>query len=196
MTALKTDKITVDEFLEWCLSQEECYELVDGLPRLKWGQDLYDPRLRTGTRSARDNVVLNGIVALGSKLGGGPHWLHTIDEGIALPMGDVRRADLFVSCRPENSSDFNARDPVFVVEVLSRSVRNIDLLRKWAEYKKIVSLRYLLMIDPDEVRAIFHERLADGRWTDIPLIGRDTEIHMPEINVSLTLGEFYEGLDV
>ena len=30
MTALKSDKMTVDEFLEWCLTQEDSYELVDG----------------------------------------------------------------------------------------------------------------------------------------------------------------------
>jgi Uma2 family endonuclease len=191
MTTLKTDKMTVDEFLEWCLTQEECYELVDGVPRLKWGQD-DDPRLMTGARTAHDNVVINGI----TKLRGGPCRPHTDDIGIALPAGGVRRADILVNCGPEDRNDLNARNPVLVVEVLSRSTRGIDLLRKTSEYKAIPSLRYLLIIEPDEVAAIFHERLADGRWTDLPLIGRDTEISMPEINVSLTLGEFYEGLDV
>jgi Uma2 family endonuclease len=198
MTALKSDKMTVDEFLEWCLTQEGKYELVNGVPKAKLADVVgdFDPQLMTGARRVHDDVVINGIITLGQKLRGGPCKPHTDDVGLAIPAGGVRRPDILVDCGPSSPDDLFARNPILAVEVLSRSTRSLDLLLKTAEYRSIPSLRYILMIDPDEVRAIFHERLADGRWTDIPLIGRETEIRMPEINVNMTLGEFYEGLDV
>jgi Uma2 family endonuclease len=197
MTALKSEKMTVDEFLEWCLTQEERYELVDGVPRLKWSDrapEGDDPHLMTGARRVHDDIVVNGIVALRTKLTGGPCKPHTSDLAITVPAGGVRRPDILVDCEPGSPNDLDASKPVLVVEVLSRSTRNFDLLRKTAEYRTIPSLRYILHIDPDEIAAIFHVRQPDGRWEDAPLIGRDTEISMPEINVSLTLGDFYEGL--
>lgn len=185
MTALKSDKMTVDEFLEWCLTQEERYELVDGLPQMM-----------TGARKAHDRAMRRGLLALSAKLRGGPCEAFSDDIAVIIPGGQTRRADVVVDCGPSNDDDMRASKPVLVIEVLSPSTRSYDLLRKTAEYKTVPSLRYILHIEPDEVMAIFHERLTDGHWTETPLIGRDTEIHMPEINVSLTLGEFYEGLDV
>jgi Uma2 family endonuclease len=185
MTALKSDKMTVDEFLEWCLTQEERYELVDGVPQMM-----------TGARRLHDRVVRRALIALDGRLRGGPCEPFTDDIALITPKGQVRRADVLVDCGPMEDDDLRARSPVLVIEVLSKSTRQMDLLRKTAEYKTVPSMRYILLLDPDEVAAIFHVRQADGRWEDTPIIGRDTDIHMPEINVSLTLGEFYEGLSL
>ncbi len=183
MTAIKTAAMTQDEFVVWCLSQDERYELVDGVPQMM-----------TGARKAHDRVVRRAMFLLARQLSGGPCEPFSDDIAVFIPNGQVRRADVVVDCGQYDGDDLHAAKPTLVVEVLSRSTRQMDLLRKTAEYKTIPSMHYILLLDPDEVVAIFHHRLTDEHWTESPLIGRDTEIPMPEINVSLTLGDFYEGL--
>lgn len=183
MTAFNTKRMTPDEFLEWSLTQEERYELVDGVPQVM-----------TGARKAHDRVMRRALLALSGKLRSGPCEPFSDDIAVLIPNGQLRRADVVVDCGPSDGDDLSARAPVLVIEVLSKSTRQMDLLRKTAEYKTIPSMRYIMLLDPDEVVAIFHVRQADGHWEETPLIGRETEIAMPEINVSLTLGDFYEGL--
>lgn len=182
MPAVKSQKMTIDEFLVWCETQEERYELVDGVPQMM-----------TGARRAHDRVVVRAIMALGARLRGGPCEPHTADIAVTSPFGNVRRPDVMVDCERGDPDDLKARAPVLIIEVLSKSTRNYDLLRKTAEYRAIPSLRYILHVEPDDIAAIFHVRQDDGRWLDTPLVGRDTLIEMPEINVSLTLGDFYEA---
>jgi Uma2 family endonuclease len=182
MTALKSDPMTVEAFLDWCETQEDRYELVDGVPQMM-----------TGARRAHDRVVVNAIMALGARLRGGPCEPHTADIAVTSPFGNVRRPDVTVDCERGGPDDLKARAPVLIIEVLSKSTRTYDLLRKTAEYHAIPSLRYILHIEPDDIAAIFHVRQPDGRWLDTPVIGRDTPIPMPEINVNLTLGDFYEA---
>ena len=150
----------------------------------------------SGARRAHDDVVVNGMAMLKGRLRGGPCRPFTADLAIAMPAGNIRRPDVLVDCGPFDADDLTAKTPVLVIEVLSRSTRQMDMLRKTAEYKTVPSMRYILLIDPDDVVAIFHSRLSDGHWTEVPLIGGETEVPMPDLNITLLLADFYEGTTI
>jgi len=52
-----------------------------------------------------------------------------------------------------------------VIEVLSASTRDFDLFGKVEEYKTVPSLRHIVIVDPDEARAVHWIRGADAAWS-------------------------------
>ncbi|WP_197311011.1 Uma2 family endonuclease [Methylobrevis albus] len=184
MAELKSEPMSAEAFLAWCLDREERYELVDGLPRMM-----------TGARRAHDRVVLNALIAFGGLLRGSPCEPGSADIAVRIPNGNVRRPDVSIDCGDKDGSLLEATRPVAIVEVLSPSTRQTDLIRKLGEYQTLPSLCYLLFLEPEEVSAVFWHRVPGGTWTYLSLIGRDTDIAMPEVGVTLPLGAFYEGTD-
>ena len=64
--------MTVEEFLEWNLSQDQRYELVDGVP--------VPLRAMAGAKAEHDTIVVNLIAALHSQLRGSPCKPRTADK--------------------------------------------------------------------------------------------------------------------
>ena len=60
--------MTGDEFLRWCLDQEDTWELIDGVPALKFDNG---PEMMAGSRR-HARIASNLIAALASRLAGGP----------------------------------------------------------------------------------------------------------------------------
>ncbi|WP_077356471.1 Uma2 family endonuclease [Brevundimonas sp. LM2] len=79
--------MTPDAFLDWCQSQEDRWELVDGMPRMM-----------TGATRRHDRIVVNLIADLHSKLRGKPCQPNTADVAALMLHGNVRRPDVTVDC--------------------------------------------------------------------------------------------------
>jgi Uma2 family endonuclease len=180
MAEMKVERMDADAFLEWCTHQEERYELVDGLPRMM-----------VGSRKAHDRAVRSGIGALGRKLKK-PCEPFTEAVAVRIPNGNVRRPDIVVDCGRDDGDMLHADRPVLVVEVLSPSTRQIDFVRKVAEYQRVPSIAYILLIEPDEFAGVLHTRVDGDAWTTLLLIGPDTDIPLPALGITLKLSEFYE----
>lgn len=181
MAEMKIEPMDAAAFLEWCTHQEEAYELVDGVPRLM-----------VGARSAHDNVVVNGLTTLRQKLKGGPCRPFTEALAIKIPNGNVRRPDITVDCGTNDPDRLHLDRPVLVIEVLSRSTRQIDLVRKLAEYQRVPTIEYILIIEPDEISGVLHTRQGADAWSTLLLVGGETEIPLPVLGISLNLSDFYE----
>lgn len=182
MTALKSDPMTIEAFLDWCETQEDRYELVDGVPRMM-----------TGARKVHDRIMRRALRQLEDRLAGTPCEPFSDDLAVRVGEKSLLRPDVVVDCGDPDGDLFVADKPTLIIEVLSKSTRSTDLLRKSIEYKSISSLQFMLFLETDQVAGAFFRRDQDGHWIDMWLIGRDTPISMPEINVSLTLGDFYEA---
>ncbi|MBT9293025.1 Uma2 family endonuclease [Prosthecodimorpha staleyi] len=175
-------RMSVDEFLAWEPGDGERYELVDG-----------QPRAMTGARIRHDRIVRRVLRLLEDRTAGGPCEPFSSDIGIHTPRGDLRRPDVTVDCGPRDPDDTVARRPVVVVEVLSPSTKHYDLLVKIIDYKAIPSLRHILFVEPDDLRAILYSRSPDGSWTELSLIGADTEVDLAAIGARVRLGALYGG---
>lgn len=180
-----TSLMSVEEFFVWQERQDELYELVDGRPV---------PRAMTGATQRHDRVVVNAIVAFGTKLRGGPCRPMTADVATRTRDRRVRRPDMTVDCGPMNGGSVTSGEPVLILEVLSPSTERIDTIVKVDEYKALASLRYILFAEPGAAHVLLYARAEDGTWTDLDHIGLDTTIELPAIGCSVTLSELYSGV--
>ena len=186
MAEAKTRTMTVEQFFQWQLDQDERYELVEGVP--------VPLRAMTGASNVHDVILVNCIIELGSRLRGKPCRVASADTALRTSIRTARRPDVTVDCAFPEERSYEARRPTVVVEVLSPSTRKFDRFTKLDEYRRHPSLRHILLIDPDSVAAKLYSRPDEGAWSDVDLAGKDAVIALEAIEVSLPLGALYERL--
>ncbi len=76
--------------------------------------------------------------------------------------------------------------------MLSPSTRQLDLVRKVAEYQTIPSIAHILLLEADEAIGLLHTREAEGGWSTLTLIGAETEIPLTTLGITLPLSDLYE----
>jgi Uma2 family endonuclease len=180
--------MTAAEFLVWCTRQEgERWELVHGTP-----VRIAPLERMAGARRRHDQIVVNLIVGLGSRLRGGPCRTHTADFAILTAQGaNVRRPDVLVDCGPGEGSDLAAGAPTAVFEVLSPSNANFTRFSKVDEYKAVQTLRHIVVLDSEAARLVLYSRAANDAWTSETKEGEDAILPLVELGIELPLSEIY-----
>jgi Uma2 family endonuclease len=183
MSAHAPRRMSLAEFLEWDLRQDERYELVDG-----------EPRAMTGARVSHERVVGNVAFGLRSRLraAGSPCDVFGADIALLVPAGNVRRPDLAVYCPPFDERVTMLEHPRLVVEVLSESTRLMDQIVKLDEYKAIPGLDYILLVAPVFREVGVWARDDTSVWQATILRGAEDAIDLTRLGVSLPLSEVYE----
>ena len=178
-----------DEFLLWCLDQDEKYELVDGVPVLM----VDGPTMTTGASRAHDRIVSNVIALLNIQLRGSPCWAGTADLAIRTRARMQRRADVVVTCDPVVRDKYDADDIKMIVEVLSPSDEGLAWQRKLEEYRGLVGLVYILLLGNTSPEAMLLTQDGKG-WRDHSAAGHEASIELAEIGCRLPLAEIYNGI--
>ncbi len=180
--------MTVEDFYIWQLDQDERYELVEGVP--------VPLRAMTGASNEHDTILVNCIGELHTRLRGKPCRVVSADTALRTSIRSTRRPDVMVECAPPQPRTYEARQPLVVIEVLSPSTRKFDLLNKLEEYRRMPTLRHILLIDPDLISAQHYARADEGEWSSRELRGRAALIAFDAIDVTLSLGALYDRLEV
>lgn len=158
MLATKPRTFTADEFLAEFEGVPGRWELVGGQPRLMSGRSV-----------AHANVAGNVYSALRRQLRGTGCRPFNSDMGFQINDGEVLYPDLAIYCSPRDRN----RDPLktksffhpsTVFEVLSPSTARYDREQKVASYQNILSVRLIVLIDPERSTFETYER-ADEGWT-------------------------------
>lgn len=171
------------EFLEWCLDQDERYELVDGVP----------VKMMAGATEYHDQIVTNVIIALGNQLRGKPCRVTTADIAIRTRIRGYRRPDVMVTCNPPRADALEAAEPRMAVEALSKSNSGVAWERKLDEYRRHEGLKYILLIDSRApVARLLTRTTAD--WEPFDADGLEAVFELPEIGCQLAMSAIYEGL--
>ncbi len=79
-------------------------------------------------------------------------------------------------------------NPVFVVEVLSSTIRDYDLRTKKDAYREIASIRTIALVDPDEKTLSVSQRI-DGGWIDTLFAAAD--LALPDLDVVVPYAEIF-----
>jgi len=152
-----------------------------------------------GATNGHNEVAVNALVALGGRLRGKPCRPFNSDTKVRIEVDGHTRfyyPDALVVCHPNPRSDHFQDHPVVVIEVLSESTRRIDQGEKCDTYRRIPSLKVLVLAESDALAATVHRRQADGGFGVEYHAGRDAVIPLPEIEAELPLAELYEGAGV
>jgi Uma2 family endonuclease len=190
MLKAKPQLMTADEFLVWNLSQEDKYELVDGVP-----VPLHEPMVgQAGATEKHDVIVVNLIATLRNKLRGGPCRPTTSDQAVRTMAHKVRRPDVTIECAPRQSTALEVREPVVVFEVLSPSNRPSQIVRKLEEYRHHPAIRYIVLIEQATVSVTQLSRDVLGAWGETTLTDMTDTLHLDPPGVVLPLVEIYEDV--
>lgn len=184
--AKRRQEMTVEEFLEWNLTQDERYELVDGLP--------VPLRDMAGAKDEDDTIVVNVIVALGNQLAGTPCRPKTSDTAVRTRIKRVRRPDITIECARVELGSLEARNPVAVFEVLSPTTRMLDHSEKLQEYQRHPTLTTIVHIDPSFMDVMVYARGSDGQWDAVRLGQPHDVVHVAGTAAGLSLTTIYAGV--
>jgi Uma2 family endonuclease len=173
---------TLEEFLAWEQTQEDKFELVDGVVFAMAG----------GT-AAHSTIAVNVISALRQKLRGSPCRPYNGDMKV---VGEYFSAypDVSICCSPPRGRETVIREPVVVIEVLSSSTRDRDQGSKRINYQRIETLQHYVLIDAE--RCWVETMSRDGLgWRSQTLENMDDTVALTAIGVELGTSDIYADVD-
>jgi Uma2 family endonuclease len=181
MSATLRQPMTVAEFLAWEERQE-----------FRWEFDGFQPVAMTGGTAAHETITGNIFFAVRSRLAG--RQCRAFGANLKIEVaGRIRYPDGFVVCTPVPPRSTVVREPVVVFEVLSDSTSRTDRIEKLREYGATQSIQRYVILEQNAIAAMMFVR----KGTDLvaeTLTAADT-LHMPEIDVSVPLAEFYTDVE-
>jgi Uma2 family endonuclease len=174
---------TVEDFLEWEAQQPERYEFIDG--RILG---------MVGGSAAHATIKGNVFAVLRGRLQGGPCRVFVESLKVVTDVAS-HYPDVVVTCVPVQPGDDQIREPVVVVEVLSRTTADRDRSAKWVGYQDIPSLQHYVLVAQDRRRVELFARAGDG-WHLRIIRSLRGKVELSAISVELTLDEIYEDSGV
>ncbi len=123
-------------------------------------------------------------------------WTYAADIKVRVSrLGQLRYyyPDLVVVCEPHDDLRQAESQPCLIVEILSRSTRQVDMTFKAQDYLSLPSLQGYLLVDSEAQAAELYRRLPGGGWTQETV---QDALTLPCANVLLSLAEIYAGIRV
>jgi Uma2 family endonuclease len=194
-------RMTADEFLVWHQSQEDKFELVDGIPVLKNAKSKATrDRLKTGSTAVAGGTLTHSSVAsniighLFAKLRTSSCKPYGSDLAVRTAIDQVRYPEVSIDCGSKQGGSKEATKPIAVFEVLLPSTRVLDLQIKQYEYMRHPSLRTIVVVDTDAMDVFAHACGADGKWSTSRLRASTDSIELQGTDARLSLAEIYDGV--
>ena len=172
--------MTAEEFLAWEERQELRHEF-----------DGFQPVAMTGAREAHEDIVVNLITALGSRLRGRECRAYSANMKVFVD-GSYRYPDALIVCGPRDPGRTVAVEPVVVFEIISESTEATDRLTKNFEYRNTASIQRYVILEQLQVMATVFTR--DGEDWAGRVQGPGSMLLLPEADIEVPLDELYDGL--
>ncbi len=184
--------MTPQEYLEWEEQQPVKYEYING-----------EVFAMTGGILPHNSIALNLASALKNHLQGSGCKVFIADAKVGVSQnGPFHYPDVMVTC---NKSDLTARKiiyhPCLIVEVLSPGTESFDRGKKFANYRRIDSLKEYVLIDTDRMAVECYRLNERGTWELNPYIPEETDteviemdIHLQSVNLHCPISLLYEDV--
>lgn len=185
MAELASKRMTIEEFLVWCDRQPglERWELVDGEPRM-----MAPPRIRHQIISGNFWRHLTDCVETGP-------CLAVQEIGVPTGEGRYRIPDVTVDCGTPDLDGRVSERPTVVVEVLSPSTEDFDLVGKHEEYRSIDCIRHIVFVHAERPHVSIWTRGVD-HWDVAVANDADDILTLDAIDCSIALVDLYRNTDL
>lgn len=179
--AVKTPKMTAEDYLAWEEMQVERHEFVDG--------EVY---AMAGADERHVTASMNVAFVLRQHLAGTPCRTFMADMKLRPHDSDqFFYPDVLVTCsEADRKRPMVKREPVLIVEVLSPSTAAYDRGAKFAHFRRIEALREVVFIDLDSRRIDVMRRGADGLFVLHPF-ERDDDVRLDSVDLTLTAEQIF-----
>ncbi|GAA4359830.1 Uma2 family endonuclease [Hymenobacter saemangeumensis] len=180
-------RYTVEEYFALEEQSEVRHEFFDG-----------EVFAMAGASVPHNLLAVNFVSSFKQALRGRP--CKAVMEGVQLAVQQGRHyvyPDVMISCDPADQlAQLTFQAPVLIVEVLSPSTEDYDRGQKFNQYKKLPSLQHYLLVSQNSWLVEWRRREANNGWSFMPLVEETDALVIPELNISLTVAEIYEGTGV
>ena len=185
MASQRKPRYTPDEYLEIERASEFKSEYIDG----------YIVAM-SGASEPHNLIVTNVVGELRGQLKGRNCRVYSNDMRIDLrERGLFAYPDVVVVCGDPELADEkrdNLRNPVVIIEVLSKSTERYDRGLKFMKYRRIESLQEYLLVSQHEALVEHYVRQPNDDWLMSEALGLDAVIHLSSINSDIKLIEAYD----
>ena len=170
--------MTVAEFLAWDDGTDKRHELVQGRV------------VAMAPAGPTHSIIVSKIVGALERALKTPCYVG-VEAGIMRPDRDdtFYEADVVVSCTALAPGMPTIPEPVVVVEVLSPSTLDHDLGRKTRDYRRIDSVREIVLVSSEQRHVVIWRRRG-AKWEVEDLIG-DAALELEAIGVTIPLPAIY-----
>lgn len=101
--------------------------------------------------------------------------------------------DIFITKEAQTDANKYVQfEPELIVEVLSETTRAKDLVDKFIQYRKIKTLNYYLLVEPEKYLVLCNFKNDQGEWDMISYTNADEIISLPALNISLSMADIYK----
>jgi Uma2 family endonuclease len=178
MTSVAEKRMTVAEFLAWDDGTDTRYELIDG--RL----------LAMAPVAPSHSIIASKLVGALERGLKRPCYVG-VEAGIMSPGRDdtFYEADVVVSCTPLAPGMTTIPAPVLIAEVLSPSTLDHDLGRKTRDYRRIESVREIVLVSSEQRHVVIWRRRG-AKWEVEDLIG-DAALELEAVGIAIPLPAIY-----
>ena len=152
--SMEHERVSAKDFLEWVLSQEGRFELVDG----------HVIEMMAGAKQGRNVVVANIVSSLGPQSKSGGCRTTSSNTAIRTLASTIRYPDIVVDCGPPDPDAMVAESPTLVVEVSSPGTSSVDTTDKLDEYREHPAVRLIMFVEPSSVLVKLYRRDSKGPW--------------------------------
>ncbi len=102
--------------------------------------------------------------------------------------------DIFITKEPETDANRYVQfQPELIIEVLSQTTRTKDMVDKFIQYRKINTLSYYLIIEPQKYLVLCHSKDENGEWDMVSYTSPDEIIYLPVLDIALPIQEIYKS---
>lgn len=164
----------------------ERWELIDGIIH----------KMMTGGSMAHNEIVVNMTVTLANKLraAGSPCRVYAENVRVVRDRQDLSTyPDIAVRCGPRDLEQVEMSDPVFLVEVLSRSTGEKDRYDKAEAYFRIPTVAQYWLVSQDRMDVTVLD-LGEHDWVRTRFYAPEDTVTIPALGVAIGLAEIYEGV--
>ncbi|NWF68095.1 MAG: Uma2 family endonuclease [Chloroflexi bacterium] len=185
MSALLTPKYSVEEYL--ALERESDIR-----------HEYYDGEIFTMTGGSENHVLVTGntLTTLNIQLRQRPCKIYATDMRVRVgPSGLYTYPDLAVVCGAAEFTKENPPsllNPIPLIEVPSPSTEAYDRGKKFQHYRKLESLREVVLIAQDSARSESYWRQDNGQWLLSEAAAMEATLTPRSIDCVLALADVYE----
>lgn len=105
--------------------------------------------------------------------------------------------DVILTCDKEDKDPYSVKNPSLIVEVLSKSKETYDRSVKFAQYRKIKSLRYYLLVSQTAPIVEVYGKVNEGAsvFTYEVYEGLDAIIQLPALEFEMPMSKVYDYIE-
>ena len=101
--------------------------------------------------------------------------------------------DIFISKEAQTDENKYVQfEPELIVEVLSEATRIKDMTDKFIQYRKINTLDYYLVVEPEKFLVLLNFKNEKDEWEMDFFTQKDEIIPLPKLNIRLSLADIYK----